>query len=145
VAGLVGFWIVTGLASRADTLVTMQLLIRVSRPFGRLITASGISLTVLGLATAFAIGQPVFGPLQGAPVSWMFVSTLLMLPIFLFLVLVYPRFAGRMGEAVKAAEVAGRITTELTAAWADPIYRFARRYELVAVIVVLALMFSKPF
>ena len=29
-AGLVGFWIVTGMASRADTVATMRLLLRVS-------------------------------------------------------------------------------------------------------------------
>jgi hypothetical protein len=43
VAGLVGFWIATELACRADTLLTMRLLVGVSRPFGRLITASGIA------------------------------------------------------------------------------------------------------
>jgi hypothetical protein len=145
VAGLIGFWIVTGLASRADTLASMQLLIRASRPFGRLVTASGISLTVLGLATAVAIGQPLFGPLQAARFNWMFASTLLMLPIFGFLVLVYPRFGQRLRLALQTAEGEGRISAELTTAWADPVYRFARRYELVAVIVVLALMIAKPF
>jgi hypothetical protein len=145
VAGLVGFWIVTGFASRADSLPTMRLFLRASQPFGRLVTAAGVSLTILGLGTAFAISRPLLGPLQGATVDWMFVSNLLMLPILGFLVVVYPRFARRMGEALRAAEGAGGITPELTAAWADPVYRFARRYELAVVIGVLALMISKPF
>jgi Predicted integral membrane protein (DUF2269) len=145
VAGLVGFWIVTGRASHADSLATMRLLLRVAEPFGRLVTASGISLTFLGIATAIAIGRPLFGPLQGGSVDWMFVSVLLMLPIFGFLVLVYPRFGRRIREALLAADADARITPELTAAWADPTYRFARRYELVAVVVVLALMIAKPF
>ncbi|HKB28661.1 MAG TPA: hypothetical protein VKC59_06525, partial [Candidatus Limnocylindrales bacterium] len=83
--------------------------------------------------------------LQGATVDWMFVSVLLMLPIFGFLVLVYPRFGRRLGAALKVADGEGRITPEVTVAWADPVYRLARRYELVAVIAVLALMISKPF
>jgi len=145
VAGLIGFWIVTGLASRADSLATMRLLVRAADPFGRLVTAGGISLSILGLSTAFAIGRPIFGPLQGATVDWMFVSTLLMLPIFAFLIAVYPGFARRMHAALRAADEAGAITREVTAAWADPVYRFARRYELAAVITVLALMISKPF
>lgn len=144
-AGLIGFWIVTGLARRADSLATMRLLLRVSAPFGHLVTGGGISLTVLGLATAFATGRPLLGPLQGASVDWMFVSVLLMLPIFTFLALVYPRFARRLSEALRAADGAGQVTPELTVAWADPTYQWARRYEFVAVGVVLALMIAKPF
>jgi hypothetical protein len=145
IAGLVGIWIVTGFASRADSPAAMGQLLRVTRPFGLLTSAGGITLTVLGLATAIAIGRPLFGPLQGAPVDWMFVAILLMLPIFGFLALVYPRFERRLREALSAAEVQGRITPELTTAWADPTYRFARQYEMVAVITVLGLMLAKPF
>jgi uncharacterized membrane protein len=145
IAGLVGIWIVTGFASRADSPAAMRQLLRVAGPFGRLTTGGGITLTVLGLSTALVIGRPLLGPLQGMPVDWMFLSVLLMLPIFGFLALVYPRFERRLHEALSAAEVEGRITPELTAAWADPKYRFARRYELAAVVAVLALMISKPF
>jgi uncharacterized membrane protein len=145
VAGLVGLWIVRGAASRADSLATMRSLLRVGEPFGRLTSAGGISLTILGVATALATGRPIFGPLQGARADWLFVSVLLMLPIFGFLVVVYPRFGRRMQEALKSADEEDRITPGLTAAWADSRYLFARRYELVAVGVVLALMISKPF
>ena len=145
VAGLLGFRIVTGLASRADSLAAMGLLLRAATPFARLMTGGGISLTVLGLATAVAIGRPVLGPIQGARVDWMFVSTLLMLPIFAFLVVVYPRFGRRLRAALDAAEAEGRITPGLTTTWADPNYRWTRRYELVAVLTVLALMLAKPF
>jgi hypothetical protein len=145
VAGLIGIWIVTGFASRADSPAAMRQLLRVAAPFGHLTTVGGISLTILGLATAVVIGRPVFGPLQGAPVDSMFVAILLMLPIAGFLSFVYPRFGIRLGAALSAAEAEGRITPELTAAWADSTYRFARRYELVAVITVFGLMIAKPF
>jgi hypothetical protein len=142
---LVGFWIVTGMASRADSLATMRLLLKVSNPFGVLITAAGITLTILGLATAFVIGRPILGPLQGSSVDWMFVATLLMLPIFGFLHVVYPRFSKRLRAALAGADELGQLTPEVAAAWADPAYRVARRYELGAVIVVFALMVAKPF
>ena len=145
VAGLVGMWVVTGFARRAESPAAMRQLLRLAGPFGRLTTGGGITLTVLGLGTAFVIGRPLFGPLQGAPVDWMFAATLLMLPLLAFLVVVYPRFGRRLIGALQAAEVEGHLTPELSAAWDDPVYRFARRYELAAVIAVLALMIAKPF
>jgi len=145
VVGLAGIWIVSDFASRADTPASMRQLLRVARPFGQLTTGGGITLTVLGVATAIALGRPLLGPLQGGSVDWLFVSVLLLIPIFGFLAVVYPRFGHRLGEALSAAEAEGRITADLTAAWADPVYRLARRYELGAVIVILALMISKPF
>ncbi len=87
VAGLVGLRIVTGIARRADTLATLRLLLRVTAPFGRLVSASGIGMAVLGLGTAIATARPLLGPLQGDGWIWMFVSLLLMLPIFAFLVI----------------------------------------------------------
>jgi hypothetical protein len=145
VVGLSGIWIVSDFARRADTPASMRQLLRVAGPFGLLATGGGITVAVVGVATAVAIGRPLLGPLQGGSVDWLFVSVLLVLPIFGSLALVYPRFGRRLREALTAAEAEGRITADLTAAWADPAYRFARRYELAAVIVVLALMISKPF
>jgi hypothetical protein len=145
VAGLVGVWIVTGFARRAESPAAMRQLMRVAEPFGHLTSAAGISLTVLGLATAFALGRPILGPLQGGSVDWMFAATLLMLPIFAFLIAVYPRFFRRFEGALEDAETRGHLTAELNAAWADPVYRFARRYEMAAVIVVIGLMIAKPF
>jgi hypothetical protein len=145
VVGLAGIWIVSDFASRADTPASMRQLLHVAGPFGLLATGGGITLTVLGVAAAVALGRPLLGPLQGGSVDWMFVSVLLLLPIFGSLAVVYPRFGRRLRGALTAAEAEGRITADLTAAWADPVYRLARRYELAAVIVVLALMISKPF
>jgi hypothetical protein len=145
VAGLVGVWVVSGFARRADSPRAMRQLLGVARPFGQLTTAGGIMLAILGLATAFLLGRPILGPLQGGSADWMFFSTLLMLPIFAFLAVVYPRFGRRLSVALAAAEGEDQVTPELTAAWADPAYRLARRYEMVAVVAVLGLMISKPF
>ena len=145
VAGLVGYWFVLGMASRADSLPSMRLLLRAARPFGALVTGGGIGLSILGIAAAVALGRPLLGPIQGGRVDWMFVSVLLMLPIFAFLVAIYPRFARSLRAALAPADEAGTITPEIATAWADPVYRFARRYELTAVLIVLGLMIAKPF
>ena len=145
VSGLVGYWVVLGMARRAESLASMRLLIRTAAPFGVLVTGGGILLAILGLATAFVLGRPVFGPLLGGRVDWMFLATLLMLPLFAFIAVVYPRFGTRLRAALTSAEAAGALTPDVAAAWADPVYTWARRYELAAVIAVLALMIAKPF
>lgn len=144
-AGIVGNWIVIGFARKAESLEGMRLLLRASAPFARLLTGGGITLAVLGVGTALALGRPLLGPLQGGRVDWMFVSVLLMLPLLVFVVGVYPRVGRRISTALRDAEVQGGLTPELAAAWADPRLRFARTYELVAVSLVLALMIAKPF
>jgi len=144
-AGIIGNWVVVGFARRASSLEAMHLYLRASRPFGVLLTGGGITLTVLGIATAFSLGRPLFGPLSGGSVDWLFVSNVLMLPIFLALVLVYPRVGRRIRAALEDADRRGSLTPELAIAWADPRLRAARTYEAAAVTVVLALMIAKPF
>ena len=145
VAGLVGSWVVLGMAARATTLSEMRLLLRTARPLESLVTGGGIALSILGIATAVVIGRPFLGPLQGGRVDWMFVATLLMLPLVVFIAVVYPRFAARLRSELSAAGTEGPVPPALAAAWSDRGYRFARRYELAAVLVVAALMIAKPF
>jgi hypothetical protein len=144
-SGIVGMWIVHGAAERADSIASMRLLIRSARPFGRLAEVGGIGVAILGIATAFVLGRPIFGPLTGGRLDWMFVSNVILLPLIAFLAVVYPRFATRLRAALDAAGETGAVPAGVTAAWADPAYRFARRYELVSVVIVLALMIGKPF
>ena len=145
VSGMVGHWIVTGFIRRADSLGAMQVLVRTARPFGMLLTVGGITLTLTGVATAIALGRPMLGPLQGGHVDWMFVSVLLMLPLFINLAAVYPRKGRVIQVALNHAAAQGALTPALVAAWNDPILRAARTYELVAVTIVLILMIAKPF
>ena len=48
-------------------------------------------------------------------------------------------------EQMSAARLAGVVTSELRAAFGDPIVALAHRYELAAVGIVVALMVLKPF
>lgn len=144
-AGIIGNWFLTGFARRAPTLDSMRLYLRASAPFARLLTGGGIALTALGVATAVSTGRPLFGPLQGGTVDWLFVANLLMLPLILAIAVVYPRVGVRIRTALADADARGSLTPELAAAWADGRLRAARTYEAVAVTIVLGLMIAKPF
>ena len=123
----------------------MRLLIGVSTPFGNLLSGAGISVTVLGVGTALAQGRLLFGPLQGGTLDWLTASVLLMLPLVVVLVGVYPPKSRAIRAAIADATAKGGLTPDVAAAWADPVLRAARTYELVAVTTVLVLMIAKPF
>jgi hypothetical protein len=142
---LVGRWIVLGLAERAQTLAAMRTLTRAAAPFERIVIVGGTVVVVLGVVTAIVQGRPILGPLQGAPIDWLFSSVVLLLtaaplPPLVFL----PR--GRVFEAaLEEATLRDTVTPELARAWRDPVVRAAHVYELAVVAVVLGLMLVKPF
>jgi hypothetical protein len=43
------------------------------------------------------------------------------------------------------ARAAGHVSDDLRAAWGDRAVALARRYELAAVVIIVALMILKPF
>ena len=142
---LIGRWIVLGLAERAETLASMQILTRAARPFERLVIWSSALVLVLGIAAAIGRGRPILGPLQGAPVDWLFVSLVLFLSVLPLVRLVFlPRgrvFDAALEDAVARAELTG----DLIKAWRDPLVRAAHAYELGVVTVIFILMVTKPF
>ena len=145
VTGLSGVWIVGGLIRREESLDRMQTLTRAGEPFGRMTTVGGVSMAILGVATAIALGRPMLGPLQGGTPDWLFVSVLLILPLFGFLAIIYPARYRAIAAALADARARGIVTPELRAARTDRVLRWARTYELVAVVIVLGLMIAKPF
>jgi hypothetical protein len=143
--GLIGRWIMLGLAERADTLARMQTLTMAARPFERIVIYGSIAVLVLGVPLAIAQGRPFLGPLQGAPIDWLFVSLVLYMSVLPLVRLVFlPR--GRVFDAaMEDAVTQGEVTGELARAWRDPAVRAAHLYELAAVTVVFLLMVTKPF
>ena len=143
--GLVGRWIVLGMAERAETLPRMQTLTLAARPFERIVIWGSVLVLLLGIGAAVAQGRPWLGPLQGAPVDWLFVSLLLFLSVLPLVRLVFlPR--GRVFDAAFEDAVArGELTGDLARAWRDPVVRAAHVYELGVVSVVFVLMVTKPF
>jgi hypothetical protein len=145
IAGLIGRWITLGAAGRATDLRDMRLLLRVSSSFERMAMVGSIVVLVLGIAAALAVGRPFLGPIQGAPVDWLFVALVLFLSVVPLIPLVFvPR--GKVLEA--ALERAGAdepVPDDVLIAFRDPVVYAAHAYELVAMVVVLALMLTKPF
>ena len=143
--GLIGRWLVLGMAERADTLARMQTLTRAARPFERIVIVGSLVVVVLGIVAAIAQGRPFLGPLQGASIDWLFVSLVLVLTVPFIVPLVFlPK--GRIFEAAMAdAAARDEITPELMTAWRDPVVRGAHVYELVVVTLVFLLMVLKPF
>ena len=145
IAGLIGRWIVLGLAERATELPAMKTLATAAGPFERIVIVAPTIVLLFGVVAAFMQGRSVLGPLTGGSVDWLFVSLVVFLsPLPLVPLVFLPK--GKVFEAALAeAEDAGGVTPALTTAWRDPLVRAAHVYELGATTVVLILMLSKPF
>jgi hypothetical protein len=144
-AGLIGRWIVMAGAERAADLPAVRTALALSGPFERIVVVSSGLVLLFGVLTAIAQGRPFLGPLQGAPVDWLFVSVVLYVSIIPLVPLVFlPR--GRAFEAaLEEAGARGAVTPELHAAFRDPVVRAAHWYELGASTVIFVLMVAKPF
>ena len=145
VIGLVGRWLTIAYAARLDDLRVLRGVLGLGVIFERMVIASSLFVLLLGVLTAMAQGRPFLGPLQGAPVDWLFVSLVLYLSVSFLVPLVFlPRgriFQGALNDATNRGEV----TVELRAAFRDRVVLGAHTYELVAVTIVLILMIAKPF
>jgi hypothetical protein len=140
-AGLLGRWVLLTRAARTDNVERAHVLAEAASPFERIVQVVSPLVVVVGMATAWAQGYPWLGLTTG----WMLLTVLLIVPIVAAVPLVFlPR--GRVFEAeMAAARAAGVITPGLRAAQADPVVAMARRYELGALVAVVALMVLKPF
>lgn len=140
IGGLMGRWILLTRAARATDPETAHLLSDTAGPFERMVQSSGTAIFLLGLVTAWAQGYPWLG----LTTPWMLLSVLLIVPIFALIPLVFIPRGKAFEAAMEAARAAGTITPELRQAWADPAVAFARRYEIVAVFLIVLLMIAKP-
>jgi hypothetical protein len=140
VAGLVGRWILLTRAARAPDVEESARLAEAASPFERIVIPAGPAVVVAGLLTAWAQGYEWLG----LTTPWMLGAVLLVVPIVAFVPLVFiPR--GREFEAAMAeARARGEITPRLRAAWGDRAVAVARRYELLGIALIVALMVVKP-
>lgn len=141
VAGLVGRWILLTRAAATDDVERAHLLAEAASPFERIVQMVSPVVVIVGLLTAWAQGYDWLGLTTG----WMLFTVLLIIPILVSIPTIFlPR--GRVFEAeMAAARAAGEVTPGLRAAWADPAVAMARRYELAAMVIIVALMVLKPF
>jgi predicted integral membrane protein DUF2269 len=143
--GLLGRWIVLWRAEHATTIESMRTLAKAAAPFEWLVIRVGSIALLGGVAAAIVQGRPFLGPLQGAPIDWLFTSILLLLTVAPLPPLIFlPK--GRIFEAaLEEAEALGQVTPAVLAAWRDRATRAAHAWELIVVTTVLVLMLAKPF
>ncbi len=141
VAGLIGRWVLLTRAARTDDVERAHVLAEAAGPFEAIVRPASPMLLAFGMATAWAQGYDWLGLSTG----WMLLTVLLVIPILALIpTVLIPR--GRIFESeMAAARAAGEVTPGLRAAWSDPAVAMARRYELFAIAVIVALMVLKPF
>ena len=140
-AGLLGRWILLTRGAASEDIERAHFLADAASPFERIVQIASPLVVVFGLVTAWAQGYPWLGLTTG----WMLLTVLLIIPILAMIPAVFiPR--GRRFEAAMAdARAKGIVTPALRAAWRDPVVAFARRYELVTIVIIVALMVLQPF
>ena len=102
-------------------------------------------VVLFGLTTAWLQGYPILGFLVGGATNWVLVSLLISLALTALVPIIFlPR--GRIFEAAMAdATGKGQVTPELRIAFADRQVAFARTTEAIGLVVLIALMVTKPF
>jgi uncharacterized membrane protein len=142
VAGLLGRDITIAKARSSEDLDVIGELMELAGRFERFMVVPGsIAVLVAGLLAAWAQGRP----LAGSGNWWLLTSLVLYVGTFALVPLVFlPR--GKVFErALTDARERGVVTPDLVLAFRDPAVRWARTWETVMVLIVIALMVVKPF
>ena len=141
VTGFVGRGILLGRAARTVDVEQQHLLAGAAAPFEAAVRVSSAVVIVLGLATAWAQGYEWLG----LTTPWILLSVLLIVPMFVLVPAVFvPR--GRVFETeMAAARQCGRGHRRPSPRLDRSTVAFARRYELIATGLIVALMVLKPF
>ncbi len=142
VAGLLGRDITIAKARSSDDLDVIGELMELAGRFERFMVVPGsMAVLVAGLLAAWAQGRP----LAGSGNWWLLTSLILYVGTFALVPLVFlPR--GKVFErALDDARERGVVTPDLVLAFRDPVVRWARTWETVMVLIVIALMVVKPF
>ena len=139
VAGMVGRNVTIAQARRSRDITAVTELMAAASRFDLLVKVGSLGVLVLGLLAMF------IGELSLSEHGWLVVSLVLYVTLGALVPLVFvPR--GKVFDAAMAgARQHGEVTHELTTAFRDPVVSVARNAEMVAVVVIIALMILKPF
>jgi hypothetical protein len=132
-------------AAGAADLSGVAALLRAATVFERIVIPTSAAVLVLGLLTAWSLGYPLLGSLQGGRDNWLPVSLLLYLSTLPLVPMIFLPKGRRFSAALDEAMTLGRVTPALVATFGDPVVRAAHLYELGVLVVVLVLMLSCPF
>ena len=142
VAGLLGRNVTMARARAATDIRMLDELLTLSGRFERMMVIPGsIAVVVLGLLAAWALGQP----LAGRNDWWLLTSLILFLVIGALVPIVFLPYGKVFEHEFEDAKARGEVTPELRTALRAPAVRNARAAELLVVLVIIALMVTKPF
>ncbi|HEX8032939.1 MAG TPA: DUF2269 family protein [Ktedonobacterales bacterium] len=152
---LVAFWLVSGLlgrtfalgeAARASEITRVRTLVSLAGTFeSRMVIPGSFAILLLGLATAWAQGLPLFGVFQGARTNWLLLSLVLYVAVMAQVPLVFIPRGKQFGIALEDASRQGAVTPALQEAFRDPAVCAARLIELAAIRLILVMMVLRPF
>lgn len=146
IAGLIGREGTRAYARRQEKIEIFTPMIGLSGWFENILVIPGSNaVLILGLASAWARGWPLFGVLQGSSINWVFVSLLLYLVTIPLVTLIFLPRGKIFAQKLADAQSQGVITPELRAAMEDPVVRVAHIIEALLVVVIIYLMVMKPF
>jgi uncharacterized membrane protein len=103
------------------------------------------AIMVFGIILALIGGLPILGFLQGASQNWLLTANILLIGILVIIPTVLVPHGKKFDPVLQAALAKGEMTLELRVAMDDNTVKLAHLYEEVALIVIVALMVSKPF
>jgi hypothetical protein len=110
-----------------------------------MVIPASIAAPLFGLLTAWTLGIPLLGFLQGAQSSRLLVSLLLYLSTIRLVPFIFIPRGKVFAAELEVASAQGTVTHGLQVAFADPAVRAAHIYEFAAIIIVLILMVTRPF
>lgn len=153
---LAAFWLISGVVGRgltywqarkAKDVQAVHALLQISEFFERYaVIPVSAAVLVFGLIITWMQKWPLFGFLQGSSVNWLFVSFVLFVGISAFI--------GPLGliarrkereRALKESLAQGTITLRLMAALNDKVVSMFRTVEFIILVIIIALMVTKPF
>src|SRR5688500_12837600 len=105
------------------------------------------NLAVIGFGVILALitGAPMLGFLQGASQNWLLLANVLLILGLVAVPLVFIPRGKKFDPILKDALLKGEMTRQLRGALDDPVVRFVHWYEMVSLVIVVALMVFKPF
>lgn len=146
IGGMFARQLVRGITKKSDDVKTVasltQVVIRIDQTM--VIPWSNIMI-IMGIILAVTMKWPILGFLQGASQNWLLVSNILLIIMLILIPAVFIPHNKKMEEILKTALAEGHVTVELTAALNDKKNTMAHHAEEVIVLVVAALMVTKPF
>jgi Predicted integral membrane protein (DUF2269) len=145
VSGVVGRGVALREAARARDIRAVDALVGLAGRFEVMVRVPSVAVLVFGLLTAWRGGWPILGFLQGGSANWILVSLILYLSLVPLILWVFLPRGRKFERALANALAEGRVTADLTAAFADPVVAAGHAWELIVIVLLIVLMVTKPF